>query len=252
MRNFLFLVAVFVGSLAPSPFVFAKNIRIDSFAEAKKIAARIHRDHAVTIYCPCRFKEKTVDLESCGYQVHKNQKRAQRLEWEHVVPAEAFGQSFIEWREGAAPCRKKNGKAYKGRKCAETNPEFAKMEADLYNLWPSIGELNGLRSNYSMAEISGPAKTFGKCQAKIKDRKFEPMDQDKGIVARVYLYMHETYPGRGVISEKNQKLFAAWDRLHPVSSWECDRAKRIQEFQGNENKVLTARCGKERLATDNK
>lgn len=224
------------GSAEPSG-----NRMIANFRDAKKLLPKIHELNQVTIYCPCRYQGKRVDLKSCGYKVKKDAKRASRLEWEHVVPAEAFGHAFKEWREGAPNCSKK-GKPFKGRKCAETNSEFARMEADLYNLWPVIGELNGLRSNFSMAQISGKAKTFGGCLAKIQERKFEPMDHDKGIVARVYMYMDATYPGRGVISEKNQKLFEVWDKQHPVTDWECKRGRMVAEAQGNKNPVLKARC----------
>src|SRR5699024_5720450 len=112
---------------------------------------------------------------------------------------------------------RKKKRAFKGRKCARRNPLFAKMEGDLYNLYPEVGELNGLRSNFSMAMIPRSPKTtsFGKCQAKIEDRKFEPMDAAKGLVARTYMYMDKTYPGRGIISGKNAKLFEAWNKMYP-------------------------------------
>jgi deoxyribonuclease-1 len=109
-------------------------------------------------------------------------------------------------------------------------------------LWPVIGELNGLRSNFSMAQISGDAQSFGNCKAKIQNRKFEPMDFDKGVVARTYMYMNEAYPDRGIVSDKNIKLFDAWDKRYPVNKWECERAKIIEKFQGNKNKILQSRC----------
>ena len=100
--------------------------------------------------------KKEVDFTSCGYMPQKDNKRAHRIEWEHVVPAEAFGQSFKEWREGHPDCVDNRGKSFKGRKCAEkVNPEFRQMQADMYNLYPAVGEVNGLRSNYSMAMIPG-------------------------------------------------------------------------------------------------
>lgn len=222
----------------------AGNEKIRHFRQAKRFANEIHQAHPYTIYCNCRYQGHAIDLKSCGYKARKDAKRAERLEWEHVVPAEAFGHSFLEWREGSPLCQHK-GKSYKGRKCAENNPEFSRIEADLYNLWPEVGELNGLRNNFSMAEL-GAEKSgvgdFGGCKAKIEDRKFEPMPQAKGRVARVYLYMDQSYPGRGIISEKNRKLVEAWDKLHPVDEWECQRAKKIQAIQGNENPILKARC----------
>lgn len=241
------LFAFCLGAFAGNPEVGTGkgNEKIASFAEAKKIAHKLHQEHPYTLYCGCKYSGKVVDLKTCGYKVRKDAKRASRLEWEHVVPAEAFGKSFVEWREGAKACVKKK-KAFKGRKCAEKNPEFARMEADLYNLQPEIGELNGLRSNFSMAALGGAARhpasrSFGGCKAVIADKKFEPMDAAKGIVARTYLYMHQAYPKRGIISEKNEKLFAAWDKEFPVTEWECKRADKIRAAQGNENPVLAER-----------
>lgn len=226
----------------------AGNEGVKNFSMAKKMAQKIHAEHPYTIYCGCKYNGKTIDLRSCGYKVHKDAKRASRLEWEHVVPAEAFGQSFVEWREGSSACIKR-GKKFKGRKCAGTNPEFARMEADLYNLWPEIGELNGLRNNYSMAALSegarGPASySFGGCKAVIDNKKFEPMDLAKGIVARTYMYMDQAYPGRGIISGKNEKLFAAWDKQFPVTEWECRRGLKIAKVQGNINPILRNSCTK--------
>ena len=216
---------------------------VDTFSEAKKVAAKIHKGHETTIYCGCKYSGKVIDLKSCGYKVQNDAKRAARLEWEHVVPAEAFGNSFKEWREGTSACVKK-GKQFKGRKCAGTNPEFARMEADLYNLWPEIGELNGLRSNYSMAALTRSDYDFGGCKAKLQDRKFEPMDMAKGIVARTYMYMDGAYPNRGIISDKNKKLFEAWDKMYPVTPWECERAKLIASIQKNRNEILHTKCAK--------
>ncbi len=224
------------------------NEKIRNFTQAKKLAAKIHAEHPFTIYCNCRYEGKTIDLESCGYRPHKDNRRARSLEWEHVVPAESFGQAFVEWREGAAFCMRK-GRHFKGRKCAEKNAEFARMEADLYNLWPEVGELNGLRNNFSMAALGGaethaPRASFGACKAVVSGKKFEPMDLAKGIVARTYQYMDGAYPGRGIISDKNRKLFEAWDKMFPVTDWECQRAEKIRAVQKNENPILQERCTK--------
>lgn len=222
------------------------NVAVPNFREAKKIATRLHKARGLTLYCRCRYTGKSVDGPSCGYKSPRDPERAKRIEWEHVVPAESFGQSFVEWREGAPNCKSKKGKRFRGRKCAETNPEFSRMEGDLYNLFPEVGEVNGLRSNYSMAEVSALGKfagiSFGKCQAKVFQSKFEPMDFAKGTVARAYLYMDYAYRGHGIISDKNRKLFEAWDKTHPVETWECDLYREIKKIQKNENPILSNRC----------
>ena len=112
----------------------------------------------------------------------------------------------------------------------------------MYNLYPSVGEVNGLRSNYSMAEIPGEERKFGRCDVEIEDRKFEPRPEIRGEIARTYLYMDSVYSGRGIISKKNRKLFEAWTNQDPVDKWECERARRIRGIQGNSNPVLAAAC----------
>lgn len=253
----------FVWVLAFSDFAAAEGNRtILSFSTAKDRAEAIHADHPFTVYCGCKYKSVdgslAVDLASCGYKVHKNEKRARRLEWEHIVPAESFGQSFDEWRnEGDkfSACVDSGGKPYKGRRCAQKNELFKRMEADLYNIFPSEGELNGLRSNRSVEALGGPkanrgvtkkgkplAITFGGCEAVITKNKFEPPDRAKGIVARTYLYMDQAYPKANIISRSNRKLIEAWDRMFPVTEVECVRADKIKAIQGNENPVLAASC----------
>jgi len=112
------------------------------------------------------------------------------------------------------------------------------MEADLYNLQPAIGEVNGLRSNYSMEMIPGEKREFGACDVEIENRKFEPRPEIRGDIARTYLYMDMAYPGHGVLSRSNRKLFEAWNREDPVDDWEHERAHRIEAIQGNRNPFI--------------
>ena len=95
------------------------NETIRNFREAKKLALEVHLEHPYTIYCGCRYEGKKIDLASCGYRPHKNAKRAQRLEWEHVVPAENFGRSFAEWRHPTEICVRKHKKGRKRGGVAE-------------------------------------------------------------------------------------------------------------------------------------
>ena len=222
---------------------FPQNTQITSFSKSKKLLLKLYKNHPVTLYCGCSYKGKKPNLSSCGYIPKKNNKRANRIEWEHVVPAHAFGQSFSEWRSGHSKCVTKKGKKFKGRKCAEKmNKEYRRMQADMFNLYPAIGEVNGRRSNYLMAIIEGEKREFGKCDVEIKSRKVEPREEIRGEIARTYLYMDSVYPGRGIISKKNRKLFDAWDQSDPVDEWECERAKRIEKIQGNRNEVVMGYC----------
>jgi len=235
VKHLLILLSI----LFCSSQAFPQNTQITSFSKSKKLLLKLYKDNPVTLYCGCSYKGKKPNFSSCGYIPKKDNKRANRIEWEHVVPAHAFGQTFSEWRNGHPKCVTKKGKKFKGRKCAEKmNKEYRRMQADMFNLYPAIGEVNGRRSNYSMAII----EEFGKCDVEIKNKKVEPKESIRGEIARTYLYMDSVYPGRGIISKKNRKLFDAWNQSDPVDEWECERAKRIERIQGNRNEVVMGSC----------
>ncbi|MBM66169.1 MAG: endonuclease I [Myxococcales bacterium] len=202
--------------------------------------ATVFRDQRTSFYCGCSFEaDGRIDWASCGYIPRANSKRARRIEWEHVVPAHAFGQSFPEWRQGHPSCVNTKGKAYKGRRCVrKVSAAFRRMEADLYNLQPAIGEVNADRSNYSMAELEGEEREYGACDVEIRERKIEPRPSVRGDIARTYFYMDKAYPGRGIIGAKRRKLFEAWAKADPIDAWERKRVQAIQAIQGNRNPAV--------------
>ena len=193
MKNLLLILISFI---LLSSQAFSQNIQITSFSKSKKLLLKLYKDNPVILYCGCSFKVKKPNLTFCGYIPKKNNKRANRIEWEHVVTAHVFGKSFSEWKVGNTKCVKKNGKKFKGRKCAEKMyKEYKRIQADMYNLYPAIGEVNGRRSNYSMAISKGEKREFGKCDVEIKSLKVEPKESIRGEIARTYLYMDSVYPG---------------------------------------------------------
>ena len=242
--SFIFTLTVLLLISVPSHSADHGNTTNDSFNKAKRtLEKKVYFDHRTTFYCDCPFTADRNILPCDNYTPKKDNKRAYRLEWEHIVPAHAFGQSFPEWRNGHPECVSKKGKPFKGRNCARKMAiPFRYMEADMYNLVPAIGEINGLRSNYSYSMIPGEKRAFGKCDMEIEGRKAEPPPDKRGNIARTYVYMGCAYPGRGVISNKNKKLFKAWDKEDPVDEWECERCKRIEGIQKNENPFVKKAC----------
>ena len=133
----------------------------NDFFNAKKVAYLLFKDHPETLYCGCKYdSKKKVNLDSCHMLAASHIKRAHQIEWEHMMPAENFGKHFTCWREKL--CVNKKGRAYRGRKCCKKiNPEFRKAEGELYNLWPAVGLINQLRSNYRYAALNNRQLTFG-------------------------------------------------------------------------------------------
>ena len=206
-----------------------------SFERAKVEAKQFiyfDRNHVGTFYCGCNWEWTgrsggRIDLASCGYEVRRQQNRAERLEWEHIVPAYNFGRARQCWQDGGR------------RNCISSDPVFRAMEADLHNLTPSVGEVNGDRSNYNFGVLPSTELQHGACPIKIdfSQRTAEPRDEIKGQIARIYFYMHDRYDLR--MSRQQQQLLMAWDRQFPVSDWEVERDRRISERMGHSNPFVT-------------
>ena len=112
----LILAALTAPALAQSPA---------TFPAAKRLLAGIHQEigHLRTVYCACPYVRTTrsggdIDREACGLEARRNERRSDRVEWEHVVPASWFGSQRSCWKSGHALCgTKKNGNPRKGRAC---------------------------------------------------------------------------------------------------------------------------------------
>ena len=218
------LCGPFVAQAAPGSFEKAK-------IELRRTVYHDRNDDG-DLYCGCTWQWMgrsggRVDLAACGYEVRADRNRAQRIEWEHVVPAWVLGHQRQCWQNG-------------GREnCKSSDPVFRVMEADMHNLSPAIGEVNGDRSNFRFGVLPSTAKQYGTCSTRtdFKQRVTEPRDEVKGQVARIYFYMHDRY---GLsMSRQQQQLLMAWDRMYPVSDWERERDRRIARAMGHANPFVT-------------
>ncbi len=225
------------------------NTKIRSFTQAKRILIReVYRAHQTTFYCGSQYTQGKYVIHNNGYIPKRKSSRARRLEWEHVVSVESFGYKFSEWRDGHPECLDTRGRPFKGQNCAEkVNAQFRYMQSDLYNLVPAIGEIRGLKSNYAYGMIPQEKQEFGDCDIEIAFDRVEPPSGVRGDIARIYLYMDWAYPGYDILSNENKSLFKAWDKNDPVDEWECERARRIEEIQKNENPFVKKACAAEGL-----
>ncbi len=148
------------------------------------------------------------------------------------MPAWVFGHQRQCWQNG-------------GRENCKKDPAFKSMESDLFNLTPTIGEVNGDRSNYGFAVLPNTPDMYGQCDFKVnfKQRRAEPPPSQRGKIARIYLYMTARYKLK--LSEQDQKLYSAWNTMYPVTSWEEERNRRIAEIQGWNNPFVLARLNQQ-------
>ncbi|MFJ4068910.1 endonuclease [Pseudomonas sp. NPDC089996] len=229
------LLCAVVVALAAIPAAFANPPA--TFTEAKVVAKqKIYQDQGSSamgeLYCGCKWtwvgkSGGRVDLKSCGYETRKLKTRAERTEWEHIVPAWTFGHQRQCWQNGGR------------EQCVDSDPTFRAMEANLFNLYPSVGEVNGDRSNFNYGMVSGVAPQYGQCTTKVdfQQKTAEPRNEVKGLVARTTFYMFDRY--KLSMSRQQQQVLMAWDKQYPVSAWEKQRDQRIAAIMGHNNPFVT-------------
>jgi len=212
--------------------VFSAKSSKFSFGKSKRLlATQVYPSHQKAFYSNCDYKIKEKKLipihKTCGFKYRKNKNRSERIEWEHVVPAWHFGHQLRCWQNGGRMT------------CRNTNTKFKQMEADMHNLVPAIGEINGDRSNFRFGMIEGEKRAYGEVNMEIlfSNKKAEPMESVFGDIARVYFYMRDRYGLR--ISKTQEKMLIAWNNIDPVSSWEKKKNQLIKELQGDENLYIT-------------
>lgn len=217
---------------------------VGSFSTAKKRAFDvIYQDRRTTVYCDCSFDaNKAIDASSCGY-VPRNpttaagnpNQRAQRMEWEHVVPASRFGRMRTCWQDknSIPECS-----GLDSRKCCrKVDQEFKEMEADLMNLRPAVGELNADRSDNPYGLIEGEPRQYGACDFEVQGGVAEPDESDRGEIGRTYLYMEHAW-GMTLTAEE-RALFTAWHQADPPDDFEISRNQRIEALQGMGSPFVT-------------
>jgi deoxyribonuclease-1 len=222
MKKFVLLLLSF------APMLFAAPA---DFNSAKKLAQRIYADEAQTFYCGCPLRwvggKGQVDLAACGYQIRKNGPRANRIEWEHVMPAEQFGSGLTCWQQGGR------------EQCGDRDQAFKRMEADLFNLKPAIGEVNGDRAHFRFSLLPEVAAQHGQCPIRIdfKRKLVEPRTSIRGDIARIYFYMADRY--QIPLSMREQQLFLEWQQQDPVDQRELALHQRIAQQMGHANPFVT-------------
>lgn len=138
--------------------------------------------------------------------------------------------------------------------------EASPMVSDLFNVYPTDGKVNGIRSNYPYGEVGTATNTTGNgCKLGSSSflgysgTVFEPIDEFKGDFARTYFYMATRYAsvceswGSGAtvvygseygLTTYARDLFLKWSRQDPVSAKEIARNNASYLVQNNRNPYI--------------
>ena len=117
--------------------------------------------------------------------------------------------------------------------------------ADLHHIRPTESTPNSNRGSSRYGEMPGGRKSTGNASglpAGTYGEYFEPLDNAKGDVARICLYMYVRYGGESQYTcssittvFQSVDVLLEWCELDPVDTWEMGRNEVIQNIQGNRN-----------------
>ena len=118
--------------------------------------------------------------------------------------------------------------------------------ADLHHIRPSDAVVNSTRGNNKYGEVNGGKEVYGKNPASgvlggySSGSYFEPLDNVKGDIARICLYVYVRWGsdwGADSITEVFQSVdvLLAWCEMDPVDTWEMGRNEVVEDIQGNRN-----------------
>ena len=118
--------------------------------------------------------------------------------------------------------------------------------ADLHHIRPSDASVNSSRGNKKYGNSNGGTAKYGSNPASgylggyYNSTYFEPLDNVKGDVARICLYVYVRW-GSSWGATSITKVFQSvdvlleWMELDPVDTWELGRNEVVQDIQGNRN-----------------
>ena len=116
--------------------------------------------------------------------------------------------------------------------------------ADLHHIRPSETQTNSDRGNLKYGEVNGGSVSKGNLSGitgGYKGSYYEPVDNVKGDVARICLYVYVRYGGELSKCSSITNVFQSidvlldWCELDPVDTWEMGRNEVVEGIQGNRN-----------------
>ncbi len=125
--------------------------------------------------------------------------------------------------------------------------ETSKAGSDLHHIRPSNASVNSSRGNDKYGEVNGGSTTSCTIGGKTyvggyrQSGYFEPLDNVKGDVARICLYLYvrwaAEYPQCKSITNVFQSVdvLLDWCEQDPVDTWEMGRNEVVGSIQGNRN-----------------
>ncbi len=234
MRFFKALIlSLFVFVISTSFAQYPSNL-VASKKEATTHLLDIHQSHRITFFCEQPF-DKTGELKS---QRCKNSPQASNvIQWIPIVTHQQLAKHLLCFNEKL--CVNKKGIRYKGMRCCqELDNNYLLATKDLHNFVPEQKEIKQQRHQYAFGLIAGRQPNKSECHFYLdkKNKIVEPAPSTRGMIARTYLYMRDTY--HLPLSQEELIQYQNWHQQYPVTAWERERNEKIKGIQGNGNPYI--------------
>ncbi|BAZ93758.1 endonuclease I [Thiohalobacter thiocyanaticus] len=202
-------IGIFI-SLLITPLAYAEQTVIDSYRQAREIWFwdQLYPRGGETLYCGQAFR---------GHAP---------LNIEHVYAA--------SWAAEAMGCSSRSA----CRNDPDEGETFNHFEADLHNLFPTLGGVNSARGNLPFGRVPGEELHLLACDFEV-DRDInlvEPRTEVRGDIARAIFYVHDAYDLP--IPFEMKEMLVEWHRNDPPSTHEIWRNDTIARLQGTRNPYI--------------
>lgn len=192
-----------------------------------KHLSTVYQNHQTTFFCDQPFSSGEITTPATKH----HPAFVEKIQWMPIVPIKKLAPFYACYQQ---MCVSPKGKLQKGLRCCQRDTQFKQMLHDLHNMVPETRQLKQLRTRYTFAEFTTLPNKKG-CHLVIdqKNKKIEPAPSKRGMIARTYLYMKDTYPFR--LTEEEIALYLRWHQQYPVTDFERERNEKIFEIQGRKN-----------------
>lgn len=202
-------------------------------APAKLTLLQLYQDHPHSFFCEHPFSKTGI------LSTRHNQQQAvidENIAWMQIVPIKQLAPFYACYQQ---PCLDKRGRRLQGVRCCQNrDKQFKAMQNDLHNWVPETRSLKNVRNRYAFAELNHEVPKRGGCHFYVdkKNKQLEPAPNTRGMIARTYLYMKDTYPLR--LTDEEMALYMKWHQQYPVTAKERERNEKIFALQGKRNRWI--------------
>lgn len=224
---FVFFCHIAFAQIPPTPLKSEKEVNAALFS--------IYQYHWSNFSCQQSSNSRFSTLDV------KNIQKENKIDWVLLVSKKSIASNRPCYEQKI--CINRNGERYRGILCCKNiDPLYNIMVHDLHNRLPMVHHIAKNMHTYRFDTITDPNESdiiyYPNCAFKFhtKQKVLEPHPQLKGEIARIFLYMKDTY--HLTFQDSQVELFKKWHREHPASQWEQQKNKAIQKIQGNLNPYI--------------